>query len=68
MKNSICNEAPFLEKNPSWALKKSVKSLVLIEMHLLFTSADPLFQHYAYDFEIEFSEKDKDPPLKVGKS
>ena len=65
MKNSICNEAPFLEKNPSWVLKKSVKSLVLIEMHLLFTSADPLFQRYAWGFEIEFSVKDKDSPLKV---
>ena len=37
-------------------------------MHLLFTFADPLFQHYARFFEIKFSIKDKDSPPKVGKS
>ena len=37
-------------------------------MHLLFTFADPLFQHYARFFEIKFSIKDKDSPSKVGKS
>ena len=50
------------------ALKESVKSFVLIEMHLLFTFADPLFQHCARFFEIKFSIKDKDSPPKVGKS
>ena len=50
------------------ALKESVKSMLLIEMHLLFTFADPLFQHYARFFEIKFSIKDKDSPPKVGKS
>ena len=43
MKKKICNEATCLEKNPSWVLKESVKSFVLIEMHLLFTIADHCF-------------------------
>ena len=64
----ICNEATSLEENPSSVLKESVKSLVLIEMHFFFTFADPLFQHHARVFEIEFSVKDMDSPLKVGKS
>ena len=45
-----CNESTSSEKNPCSALKESVKSPVLIEMHLLLTFADPLFQHYAWFF------------------
>ena len=46
-KKKNCNESTISEKNPCSALKQSVKSPVLIEMHLLLTFADPLFQHYA---------------------
>ena len=63
----ICNEATSLEENPSSVLKESVKSLVLIEMHFFFYIF-LLFQHHARVFEIEFSVKDMDSPLKVGKS
>ena len=63
-KKRICNEATSLEKLIS-ALKESVESLLLIEMHLLFTFADPLFEHYAWFFEIEFSVEGKNSPLKV---
>ena len=68
MKKMICNEATSLEENPLWVLKESVKSLVLIEMHFFFYICRSTVSTSRTSFEIEFSVKDLDSPLKVGKS
>ena len=67
MKKMICNEATSLEENPLWVLKESVKSLVLIEIHF-FLHLQIHCSTSRTSFEIEFSVKDLDSPLKVGKS